>query len=146
MATNWCMMNTKGRERKRSRPNRRIITALAWMEWGKSGKPLVRTASRSGFDQSTSRIRVLSITAVPTRSVLTILSCLWNEQYHTTPKYYIPLPYNYVRGIPRRRTAAWPSVSWDNKIWWRVLQDSEPRMTVLARPSSNLPSRRRWDT
>jgi hypothetical protein len=33
----------------------------------------------------------------------------------------------------------------DRKIWSRVPQNPDPRMTVTARPSSNLPDRPKWE-
>jgi hypothetical protein len=37
----------------------------------------------------------------------------------------------------RRRRRKWKSRIWDSKIWSRVPRDSDPKMTALARTSSN---------
>jgi hypothetical protein len=39
--------------------------------------------------------------------------------------------------VVRRRWRKWKSQIWDNKIWMRVPRDSDPKMTALARTSSN---------
>jgi hypothetical protein len=66
------------------------------------------------------------------------------------PYYDVPLivfVYCVVRAVLRRLTR-WPYCErwttrrvWDGKIWPWFSRDSEPRKTVLARASSNLPSR-----
>jgi hypothetical protein len=45
--------------------------------------------------------------------------------------------YRHRSSASRRRRRKGKSRIWDSKIWSRVLRDSDPRMTALARTSSN---------
>jgi hypothetical protein len=78
----------------------------------------------------------------PTKSVTTVGSKLWSWIHGTQNLEWLCLRVPAVIYLTDLRTVrvTWLPESWDSKIWSQVLRDSEPRMSVLVRTSSNLPN------